>query len=121
MKVDYRANRYLLNALVAALHGVRCAIDFFGIEHILFGSDTPFDPVKGPGFIRATFAGLHAHRLDPAARTAIEEGNGCRLIRLVKRLSSSLERGRKRLSGTVNLERLRLFLGDRLHFGEVRG
>ncbi len=79
---DYFRMFYADTALFGAPHGLRCAIEFFGADHILFGSDTPFDPEKGPGFIRATIADLDALHLEPTARAAIDEGNARRLLRL---------------------------------------
>ena len=31
-----------------------CGLDFFGVDHVLFASDAPFDPEKGPMYIRDT-------------------------------------------------------------------
>ena len=31
-----------------------CALEFFGPDRVLFASDWPFDPEKGPGYIRDT-------------------------------------------------------------------
>jgi aminocarboxymuconate-semialdehyde decarboxylase len=42
---------------------------------MLFGSDMPFDPEKGPMFIRETIANIDALGLSAAERTAIYEGN----------------------------------------------
>jgi predicted TIM-barrel fold metal-dependent hydrolase len=41
-------------AMFGAAHALRCSIDFYGASHILFGSDSPYDPERGPGYIRAT-------------------------------------------------------------------
>ena len=32
-----------------AVSTYRCVIDFYGADRVLFGSDSPFDPEKGPG------------------------------------------------------------------------
>ena len=31
-----------------------CAQDLFGVDHFLFASDSPFEPEKGPMYIRET-------------------------------------------------------------------
>ncbi len=80
--LDYFKMFYADTALFGATHGIRCALDFFGAEHMLFGCDFPFDPEKGPYNIRATIADLDALALDAKTRTAIEEGNARRLLRL---------------------------------------
>lgn len=35
-----------------ARHALECGLPFFGADHVLFGTGMPFDPEKGPGFIR---------------------------------------------------------------------
>jgi aminocarboxymuconate-semialdehyde decarboxylase len=54
---------------------LRCALDFFGIERMLFASDSPFDPEKGPGYIRATIANVESLGLDDGDKQALYEGN----------------------------------------------
>ena len=58
---------------------------FFGAERILFGTDMPFDPEQGPGFIRDTIAAMEKMRASDAERAAIYEGNARRLLRLEPR------------------------------------
>ena len=80
--IDYFRMFYVDTALFGAENGVRCSLDFFGVEHTLFASDSPFDPEKGPGYIRATIANLEALDLTDAERAAIYEGNARRLLPL---------------------------------------
>jgi aminocarboxymuconate-semialdehyde decarboxylase len=68
--------------MFGAAHALRCCIDFYGTDHILFGSDSPFDPERGPGYIRATIANLEEIGLTPAEREAIFFGNVTRLTGL---------------------------------------
>jgi aminocarboxymuconate-semialdehyde decarboxylase len=49
---------------------------------MLFGTDMPFDPEKGPQFIRETIANLDALALAPADRARIDEGNARRVLRI---------------------------------------
>jgi aminocarboxymuconate-semialdehyde decarboxylase len=79
---DYYRMFYGDTALFGAEHAVRCAIDFFGVDHILFGSDMPFDPEKGPQFIRETIANLDALGLSAGDRRKIDEDNARRLLRI---------------------------------------
>ena len=72
---DYYKMFYGDTALFGAEHALRCAVEFFGVEHMLFGSDMPFDPEKGPQFIRETIANIEALGLSAPERTAIYEGN----------------------------------------------
>lgn len=72
---DYYKMFFGDTALFGAEHALRCAVAFFGVEHMLFGSDMPFDPEKGPRFIRDTIANIEALGLTPPQRQAIYEGN----------------------------------------------
>ena len=48
---QYFRQMYGDTAMFGATHALRCCIDFYGTDHILFGSDSPFDPERGPGYI----------------------------------------------------------------------
>ena len=37
-----------------------CGLEFYGPDRVLFASDCPFDPEKGPGYIRDTIAVLES-------------------------------------------------------------
>ena len=79
---DYYKMFYGDTALFGAEHALRCAIEFFGVDHMLFGSDMPFDPEKGPQFIRETIANLDAIGLSAADRQRIDEQNARRVLRI---------------------------------------
>jgi len=79
---DYYKMFYGDTALFGAEHALRCAIEFFGVDHMLFGSDMPFDPEKGPQFIRETIANLDALRLSTSDRKRIDEDNARRVLRI---------------------------------------
>ena len=78
--IDYFRMFYADTAMFGAAHALRCSIDFFGADRVLFGSDSPFDPEKGPGYIRATIENLNEIGLDDAQRAAIFSGNARRLL-----------------------------------------
>jgi predicted TIM-barrel fold metal-dependent hydrolase len=80
--VDYFRMMYADTAMFGAAHALRCVIDFYGRDHVLFGSDSPYDPERGPGYIRSTIKNLEEIDLDPAARQAIYAGNVIRLLGL---------------------------------------
>lgn len=80
--LDYFRMLYVDTALFGAANAVRCSLEFFGTDHMLFASDSPFDPEKGSGYIRSTIANIEALELAPAARHAIYEGNARRLLQL---------------------------------------
>lgn len=79
---DYFKMFYVDTALFGAPHAVRCGLEFFGPDHVLFASDMPFDPEKGPGFIRETIRDLEGLKLSLEDSVKIFEGNARRLLRL---------------------------------------
>jgi predicted TIM-barrel fold metal-dependent hydrolase len=61
---------------------IRCGLDFYGADHVLFGTDCPFDPEGGPLFIRETIKTLDRMALKPGDRRQIYFGNALRLLKL---------------------------------------
>ncbi len=59
-----------------------CGLDFFGPDQVLFASDCPFDPEKGPGYIRDTIAVIEGAGLSDEDRAKISHGNAERLFKL---------------------------------------
>jgi aminocarboxymuconate-semialdehyde decarboxylase len=80
--IDYFRMFYGDTALFGPAHAVECGLDFFGADHVLFGTDMPFDPEGGPGFVRDTIAAMERIRVSDAERQQIYEGNARRLLRL---------------------------------------
>lgn len=80
--LDYFKVFYADTAMFGATHALRCSIGFFGVDQVLFASDTPFGPEKRPGCIRSTIANLEAIDLTDAERERIFEGNVRRLLRV---------------------------------------
>jgi len=80
--VDYFRQFYGDTAINGSLAGTRCGIDFFGCEHVLFGTDCPFDPQGGPQFIRDIIAVLDRLELSGRDRELIYSGNAARMLRL---------------------------------------
>ena len=62
-------------------NAVECAVEFFGADHVLFGTDTPFDPAEGE-FIRDAINDVKALAIEEAARRGIFSGNAGRLLNL---------------------------------------
>lgn len=81
--IDAFRRFYVDTAYFGAGDAMRTAIKFFGVDHTLFASDTPFDPEKGPGYIRSTIANLEEMDIiDDADRAEIYHGNVSRLLGL---------------------------------------
>jgi predicted TIM-barrel fold metal-dependent hydrolase len=59
-----------------------CGLRFFGAEHVLFASDAPFDPEKGPMYIRETIAIVDRLPVTTAEREQIYWRNAASLLRL---------------------------------------
>jgi predicted TIM-barrel fold metal-dependent hydrolase len=80
--IEYFKMFYGDTALFGAWHAMESGLAFFGADHILFGTDMPFDPEKGNGFIRDTIAAMEKMRATDEERAKIYEGNARRLLRL---------------------------------------
>ena len=79
---DYFKMFYADTATFGSGAAVRCGLDFFGVDRVLFASDSPFDPEKGPGYIRETIRCLDELPLSSEDRTKIYEGNARKLLGL---------------------------------------
>jgi aminocarboxymuconate-semialdehyde decarboxylase len=75
---------YADTATFGSRRAIKHAIDFFGIERIVFASDAPFDPEGGPMYIRETVDILDGPHFTDAERQAIYEDNPRRLLKLPK-------------------------------------
>jgi uncharacterized protein len=80
--LDYFKLFYADTALFGAPHAIASSLAFFGPERMLFASDSPFDPEKGPGYIRTTIADIESLDLADETREQIYAGNAQRLLRL---------------------------------------
>jgi aminocarboxymuconate-semialdehyde decarboxylase len=80
--IEYFKMFYGDTALFGAWHAMESGLAFFGADHILFGTDMPFDPEQGPGFIRDTIEAMERMRATPAEKAAIYAGNAKRLLKL---------------------------------------
>jgi aminocarboxymuconate-semialdehyde decarboxylase len=78
--LDYFKMLYVDAAMFGAQHGVRCVVDFFGPDHVLFGTDTPFDAQAGTHFIPRTTADVEGAVDAAAQRNAIFDGNANRIL-----------------------------------------
>jgi predicted TIM-barrel fold metal-dependent hydrolase len=80
--IDYFRMMYADTAMFGAANAVRCCVDFYGADHVLFGSDSPYDPERGPGYVRATIKNLEEIGLSGAELDVIFSGNVARLTGL---------------------------------------
>lgn len=77
---DYFRMFYADTVLFGAGHSVSCVVDYFGVDHVLFGTDMPFDPEQGPRFIRDTIANVEALALSDDEQRDVFSGNLARLL-----------------------------------------
>jgi aminocarboxymuconate-semialdehyde decarboxylase len=80
--VEYFRMMYADTALFGAAHAVKCAIDFYGVDHVLFGSDSPYGPPTHGGYLKPTIESIEALDLTEDEKAAIYHGNVTRLLEL---------------------------------------
>jgi aminocarboxymuconate-semialdehyde decarboxylase len=78
--IDYFRMLYVDTAMFGGQHGMRCVVDFFGPERVLFGTDAPFDAQGGSYFIPRTIADIASAIDNETARSAIFEGNASEVL-----------------------------------------
>jgi len=80
--LEYFKMFYADTALFGSLAGTLCGLAFFGVDQLLFASDSPFDPERGPGYIRETIKIVDALPISDADRQKIYEGNARKLLKI---------------------------------------
>ncbi len=79
--LDYFKQFYGDTALFGSFSATKCGLDFFGVDHVLFASDCPFDPQQGM-YIRDTIRVIKQLEISEQARNQIFQGNARRLLEL---------------------------------------
>ena len=80
--IDYFRRFFADTAMFGAGNAVRCAVEFFGTGHVLFGTDMP---LGGPRVVPDTIANIEALGLPEAEASAIFAGNASEVLRLAPR------------------------------------
>jgi uncharacterized protein len=75
--LDYFRQFYVDTAMFGAQHALRCAVDFFGAEQVLFGTDMP---LGGPSVVPDTIADVRGLDLPAEAEEAVFAGNAVRVL-----------------------------------------
>lgn len=73
---------YADTATFGSRAAIECALAFFGPEQMVFASDMPFDPERGPGYIRSTLRAIADLEVEPEVRRQILAGNARRICGL---------------------------------------
>ncbi|HVH25426.1 MAG TPA: amidohydrolase family protein [Vicinamibacterales bacterium] len=79
--IDYFRNFLADTALFGARSGTQCALDFFGIDRMLFASDMPFEPTPGL-YVRETIRVIESLDLSADEKDRIYRRNAERLLNL---------------------------------------
>jgi aminocarboxymuconate-semialdehyde decarboxylase len=80
--LDYYRMFYCDTAIQGNTPALMCACEFFGADHMVFATDTPYDNEFGERVYRETIPAVQAMPIDEARRRMIFEGNALRLFRL---------------------------------------
>jgi uncharacterized protein len=80
--VDFFRMFYADTSINGSKSATRCGLDFYGTDHVLFGTDCPFDPEGGPLFIREVIKAIDGLRLKEGDRRKVYFGNAIRMLRL---------------------------------------
>ena len=68
---DYFKDFYGDTALAGARGPTICGLGFFGVDHVLFASDCPFDPEKGTMYPRLSIEVIEQLELSPVDKEKI--------------------------------------------------
>lgn len=80
--LDYFKMFFADTALFGSYAGTRCGLEFFGVDHVLFASDSPFDPEDGTLYTRETIAVIDRLEITEDERERIYRRNAERLFKL---------------------------------------
>jgi len=84
--IEYFKMFYADTVLGGSASALRCGLDFFGADKIVFASDCPFDPEGGPMFIRDGIRSIEDLNLSDDDKRKIYFGNALRLMRMPEKL-----------------------------------
>lgn len=80
--LDYFKMFYGDTSVNGSAPAIRCGLEFFGPDRVLFGTDCPFDPEGGPTFIRESIRAIDSLKLADSVRNKIYHGNATKMLRL---------------------------------------
>ena len=80
--LDYFKMFYADTALFGAYDATVCGVKFFGADRVLFASDAPFDPERGPMFIRETIRIVDALPISEDEREKIYWRNAAAMLKV---------------------------------------
>ena len=78
--IDYFRRFYADTVLGGSTAALRCGLDFFGPDHVVFATDFPFGPENGMWFLRENMRSVDELEIPAAEREGIYLGNALRLL-----------------------------------------
>ena len=79
--LDYFRQYYADTVVGGSVPALRCGLDFFGAERVLFATDFPYGPENGMLFLRENLRAVQEVDVTPADRDRIFFGNSRDLVR----------------------------------------
>ena len=79
--IDYFKMFYADTALAGGRAGIRCGLEFFGANQVVFATDCPFDPEGGPMFVRTIPEAIDSLNLSQIDRELIYYKNALKLMK----------------------------------------
>ena len=83
--LDYFKEFYADSVTFVSRAAAACGLSFYGVDRVLFASDCPFDPEKGPGYIRDAIRVLESLDLSPDDLAKLAHRNAETLFHLTSR------------------------------------
>lgn len=80
--IDYYKQFYCDTAIQGNTAALMCALDFFGADHMMFATDSPYDDEMGVRVYRETIPAVEAMAVGAEDKSKIFEGNARRLFKL---------------------------------------
>ena len=80
--IEYYKSFYCDTAIQGNTPALMCAYEFFGADHMVFATDSPYDDELGERVYRETIPAVDAMPISPEDKLKIFEGNARRLFRL---------------------------------------
>src|SRR6266550_8472883 len=80
--IEYFRMFYGDTVLGGSASALRCGLDFFGADRVVFASDCPFDPEGGPMFIREGIRSVEDLKLSQSDKRKIYFGNAMKLLKM---------------------------------------
>ena len=79
---EYFHDFYADTITIGSVPALRCGLDFFGVNRVMFATDMPFDTQGGLKYIEVALQAMAAIDLSPADKAKIFEHNARRVFRL---------------------------------------